>query len=54
MYELTSTVKTHTGHAQVRTRQNPSIENGKEKPIPLLTRKAFAIDNCWEGEISLF
>lgn len=33
---------------------NPSIERGKWSWVPLLTKKPFAIDTCWERAISFF
>jgi hypothetical protein len=45
-------VKRATDSPQVQTRQNHSIKKGKWTQSFTLTKKSFAIDTGWEGEIS--
>lgn len=55
MYELTSILKIHTGHVQVQTRQNPSIENCKWKLISTPNKEGFLqLITVGKGKISPF
>ena len=51
-HEFTETVTVHTRPVQRQTRKSPSTERGSGCEGPTLLKNLFAMDTCWEREIS--
>lgn len=50
--KLTEAMSTHTRPIQSQEGQNSSMKMLSRNKVPLLSRKLFAIDSCWERKFS--